>query len=182
MSDRTSMISGFLHAAGWEAAARTLVAGDASNRRYERLTRTNGDTVILMDAPADKGEDVRPFIDVTHALRAVGLSAPDIRAKDEDAGLLLIEDLGDALFARVMEDDPALEKPLYEASVDVLLHLHREPPPDLPHYDAVIMTDRASLAFDWYQRGALGGIDIKAQTRFQKAMAGCLAPLQSVTP
>lgn len=72
----------FLGSAGWDAAARIVVAGDASNRRYERLTTAAGQTAILMDAPTDKGEDVKPFVHITGLLRAKGLSAPRILARD----------------------------------------------------------------------------------------------------
>jgi hypothetical protein len=37
-AERDGMISGFLTTAGWGSAARTALAGDASFRRYWRLT------------------------------------------------------------------------------------------------------------------------------------------------
>lgn len=179
MSDRSAQIETFLTQAGWGGIPRTLVAGDASNRKYERLTRGAQDTAILMDAPPEKGEDVRPFIAITDYLVNIGLSAPRIFARDVEHGFLLIEDLGDALFARVMAKTPALEQPLYEASVDVLVHLHRAMPPILPAYDAETMTPLAALAFDWYQRGATGGVDEDAKAVFSAAFHDALAPLDA---
>ncbi|MEO0379986.1 MAG: phosphotransferase [Pseudomonadota bacterium] len=177
MSKRAALISAFLDQAGWGDVPRKLVAGDASNRRYERLERSAQDTAILMDAPPDKGEDVRPFVQITEHLRAAGLSAPEIFARDDTHGLLLIEDLGDDLFARVMADDPTLELALYAASVDVLVHLHQATAPDLPHYDADIMTDRAALAYDWYQRGVNGTVNEDQRATFASAFHACFAPL-----
>ena len=182
MSDRATLIDAFLAQAGWGQIPRTLVAGDASNRRYERLSRGAGDTVILMDAPPEKGEDVRPFVQITNHLRAAGLSAPQIYAQDEHQGFLLIEDLGDDLFARVMKDRPALEVPLYQASIDVLIHLHRTPAPDLPRYNAAVTSKLAALAYDWYQRGTMGAVDTSAKAAFERAFHACLAPLDSVPP
>lgn len=182
MPERAATISTFLERAGWGGIMRTLVAGDASNRRYERLSRSAQNTVILMDAPAEKGEDVRPFVAITNHLRSVGLSAPEIIAEDPENGLLLIEDLGDDLFARVMAADAALEVPLYQASVDVLLQLHRSEAPDLPRYDADAMTDKAALAFDWYRRGALGAVDAGERTAFATTFHARLATLDSVPP
>jgi len=176
MSDRNSTISSFLEQAGWGDATRRLVAGDASNRRYERLERPEAETVILMDAPSEKGEDVRPFVDITNHLRSVGLSAPEIFAQDQKNGLLLIEDLGDDLFARVIRADATCELPLYQASVDVLVRLHASTAPDLPTYDADVMTERAALAYDWYQRGALGSVDTLAKARFEARFHALLAP------
>ena len=113
MPDRSGHIGNFLARAGWEGASRAPLAGDASHRRYERLTNgPENARAVLMDAPPEKGEDVRPFIAIARHLGGRGLSAPAILAADESRGLLLLEDLGDDLFARVLERDPALEEPL----------------------------------------------------------------------
>ncbi|APX13097.1 aminoglycoside phosphotransferase family protein [Tateyamaria omphalii] len=181
MPDRAELKDRFLNGTGWAEAPRILVAGDASNRKYERLS-LNGQTRILMDAPPEKGEDVRPFVDVTQLLRGAGLSAPEIFAQDASNGFLLIEDLGDDLFARLINATPSLETPLYETATDVLLHLHRAATPDLPRYDAKAMTDVACLAFDWYQRGATGAVDTAARGSFAAAMKDALAPLDATTP
>lgn len=177
MPDRSQRLATFLERSGWGGIARTLVAGDASNRRYERLTRNDGISVILMDAPPDKGEDVRPFIHITNILRDARLSAPQIFAQDETNGFLLIEDFGDDVFARVMEAKPECEAPLYEASVDVLVHLHSTHAPDLPAYDAQVMTPLAALSYDWYQRGATGAVNEVAKAAFHAAFHAALAPL-----
>jgi hypothetical protein len=42
MNDRKTTIQSFLADAGWAQARRDLLAGDASNRRYDRLTKTDG--------------------------------------------------------------------------------------------------------------------------------------------
>ncbi|MBK1636151.1 aminoglycoside phosphotransferase family protein [Rhodovulum adriaticum] len=142
----------FLSGAGWGAAQRAPLAGDASNRRYERLTGgPDGAGAVLMDAPPQRGEDVRPFTAIARHLSGLGLSAPAILAEDAENGFLLLEDLGDALFARVIPRHPALEPTLYAAAVDLLADLHRAPPPGiLPAYDADLMADLACLPFDWY--------------------------------
>jgi len=179
MRDRSALITSFLDQAGWGGLPRTVVAGDASNRRYERVTRDVQTTAILMDAPPDKGEDVRPFVHITNHLRDVGLSAPEIFAQNDAHGLLLIEDLGDDLFTRVMAADPNLEEPLYAASVEVLVHLHQAHAIDLPRYDADIMTDRAALAYDWYQRGVTGSLNTLEKDAFCRAFHSSLEPLDA---
>lgn len=181
MPERASLRMHFLDRTGWGAARSELVAGDASNRRYDRLTRA-GETRILMDAPPDKGEEVQPFLDITAYLRHAGLSAPQVYAQDTKHGFLLIEDLGDDLFARVIKADKTCEISLYEAAVDVLLDLHAATPPDLPRYDARVMTDVACLAFDWYLRGAIGSVDADARAAFAAAMRAALTPLDTTDP
>ena len=150
MSNRAPLIDQFLKNTGWADATRKLLAGDASNRRYDRLHKTDGQIAILMDAPPERGEDVRPFLKVAEHLTSIGLSAPEIYHADNDLGLLLIEDLGDDLFARLMADDPTQQEPLYRAAIDALVHLHAAPAPDLPICDAKWLTDMAAPAFDFY--------------------------------
>jgi len=180
MSDnRAQQAQDFLRAAGWHDAVQLTIAGDASNRRYDRLTTADGSVAILMDAPPSKGEDVRPFVHITTFLRQQGLSAPAIYAKDPRHGFLLLEDLGDDLFARVVQTQPDHEETLYEAAVDVLVHLHRANTPDLPAYDTATMTPLATLAFDWYQLGATGYVDPDAKQQFESAFSDALRPLDA---
>lgn len=179
MPDRSALILGFLGKTDWALAHRRTIAGDASNRRYERLTRTDGATAILMDAPPDKGEDTRPFVQITEYLRKANLSAPRIYAQDTANGFLLLEDLGDDLFARIVAEFPKMERPLYEAATDVLLHLHRFDPPNLTRCDPRMMTDMISLAFTWYRRSVLGHTNEAAQTEFQDAFHEALKPLDA---
>jgi aminoglycoside/choline kinase family phosphotransferase len=177
MRDRATLSAYFLARTKWGTAARVTIAGDASNRRYERLTRSDNKTAILMDAPPEKGEDTAPFIGITNHLRALNLSAPRILEKDTANGFLLLEDLGDDLFARVVAADPTLEEFLYKAAVDVLLHLHNAPPSNVAPYDSDAMTQMASLSFDWYQKGALGYCNETAKSAFQSELHAALAPL-----
>ena len=158
---RAALIGPFLTAVGWADARRRTIAGDASNRSYERLTRPDGATAILMDSPPDRGEDVRPFIGVADYLCGLGLSAPRLYHRDETQGLLLIEDLGDALFARLMAADPARQAPLYRAAADVLVTLHGAPVMNLPLCDAEWLTGMMEPAFSWY--APQGGAETAAQ-------------------
>lgn len=150
--------------AGWSDARRVPLAGDASPRRYDRLHRPDGATAVLMDADPATGEDVRPFLAIARHLAALGLSPPAILAEDTRHGFLILEDLGDALYARVAAADPAAEPMLYDAAVDVLAHLQAQPPPPgLADYDAPAMGAAASLAATWYASEATGaGADAAA--------------------
>ena len=167
MTDRNSLCETFLSATPYADWQRGPLAGDASNRRYERLTAVDGKTVVLMDAPPEKGEDVRPFVRIAEYLRAQGLSAPQILAQDVEHGFLLLEDLGDDLYARIILRDPALEKELYEAATDALVALHQAPMPDLEPYGPRMMAEMAGLALFKYRDGILGGHDPSLQSRFE---------------
>ena len=100
MSARDDAIARFLDSAGWGEAERRPLAGDASFRRYDRI-RLNGRSAVLMDAPPPLN-DVRPFLAVDRLLRRHGLSAPEGLASEVPAGLVLLEDLGDDTYGRVL--------------------------------------------------------------------------------
>lgn len=161
MTNRKALAQTFLNGTDWAGTEPVSLAGDASNRRYDRLTRA-GETAVLMDAPPEKGEDIRPFVRIAHFLSDCGLSAPKILAEDPENGFLLLEDLGDDLFARVAAARPALEEQLYTAATDVLVQLHRHDPPKLEPYAPQFMTEMAALAWDWYQKGITGTADAGA--------------------
>ncbi len=175
MTDRAELADIFLAATPWGLADRALLAGDASNRRYERLTDPNtGKTAVLMDASPEKGEDVRPFVKIAKYLCSQNLSAPEILAEDAENGFLLIEDLGDDLFARVIPHAPELERPLYEAATDVLVQLFSAPMPDLDPYGPRLMAEMAGLAIRKYRAGILGSHDEDLQVRFENAFEDIL--------
>ena len=155
---RQELIEKFLTGAGWQAAVRAPLAGDASNRRYERLDHAEFGAGVLMDAPPEKGEDVRPFAAITDLLRGAGLSAPRILASDPEHGFLLLEDLGDDLLVRVCARQPSLETSLYEACVDLLANFHTQvsPPENLKPYDLDTYLREVALVTDWYLPGATG--------------------------
>jgi aminoglycoside/choline kinase family phosphotransferase len=168
-SERSAEIDAFLSASGWSGARRSPLPGDASTRRYERISL--GDRqAMLMDAPrgnedapcppgASEAERlalgwnatsrlaasrVEAFAAVGAHLRGLGFSAPEVLAVDPARGLAIVEDLGELLFARAIPEG-ANEIVLYEAAALLLARLHAAPMPDrLPGPDG----DWPLLPFD----------------------------------
>jgi aminoglycoside/choline kinase family phosphotransferase len=139
----------FLAGCGWEGARIEPLAGDASFRRYFRV-RDGDRTAVLMDALPPL-EDVRPFVAVAEWLASVGLSAPEIIARDVDRGLLLLADFGTWRMREVADDDPSRERELYELATDVLIHLHLHPPmPGLPVQGLDQWLEELTLFTEWY--------------------------------
>ena len=122
MTGRDAAIARFLAEAGWGAAQRAPLAGDASFRRYDRIRR-DGRSVVLMDAPPPRN-DVRPFLAIDRLLRAHGLSAPEVLAADARAGLVLLEDFGDDTYGRMLAEGGD-EAQLYRLAVDALIQIGR---------------------------------------------------------
>jgi hypothetical protein len=152
MAERDAEIARFLDTNGWGEARRAPLAGDASFRRYIRLT-DGARRAILMDGPPPR-ENVRSWIAVARHLGGLGFSAPRVFAADTDAGLALIEDFGDDTYTRLL-DGGADERTLLALAVDVLIALHRIPreraiPPSLPPYDDRRLFEEAGLLVEWY--------------------------------
>jgi aminoglycoside/choline kinase family phosphotransferase len=134
-----------LHAvfgAGAAVDSLTALAGDASSRRYFRVSlRAPGapKSVIVMELPGGSGlplsseelaifkEQPRelPFVSVHRLLARIGVNVPAIYGHWEDERILLLEDLGDtALWDQVqgLPDDAVLA--WYRKAIDQLLILH----------------------------------------------------------
>lgn len=126
-AEREILIARFLARHGLSQAKRGRLAGDASFRSYDRLEDGTGEgarrRVVLMDAPPP-AEDVRPFVRIARHLHAGGFSAPAVLAEDAEAGLLLLEDLGDDTYTRLLARGHS-ERELYTLAVDTLIALHR---------------------------------------------------------
>ncbi|MBZ0130365.1 MAG: phosphotransferase [Rhodobacteraceae bacterium] len=153
---RAAEIAHFLGQAGWSGASAGPLAGDASARSYLRL-HLGGTSAVLMDAPPGSGEDIAPFLAIARYLKGEGYSVPEIIAADPATGLILMEDLGDDLYARLSSRAPAVEPELYDAAVALLVDLHqRTLPADLPPYSAEVYEHEARLLTDWYLPAATG--------------------------
>jgi len=139
----------FLASCGWAGARVEPLAGDASFRRYFRVV--DGERrAVLMDAPPPL-EDVRPFVAVAEWLGTVGLSAPQIMARDLDRGLLLLDDFGDWRLREILDEDPTRERELYELATDLLVHLHSHPPMEgLRPHGLDQWLEELQLFTEWY--------------------------------
>lgn len=157
---RTRALEGLLAATGWADARRSPLAGDASFRSYQRLER-QGASAVLMNAPPGR-ERLEPFVRVAQLLTGVGLSAPRLLGADIAAGWLLLEDLGDQTFSRVLaRGGEDTEAALYGLAVDTLAALHQRVSPQglaaLPAFDPPRALREAALLLDWYWPALHGG-------------------------
>ncbi|MGB3457524.1 MAG: phosphotransferase [Litorimonas sp.] len=198
MSERRADLEAFLAQAGWGDATREPVAGDASTRRYTRLT-LHGRRAVVMDAPRGDeapgeaegmtpalraklgynalarlaGPNLEAFLAVAEQLTLRGFSAPQVYSADVDRGFALLEDLGEDDYWRVIHEDSGMERPLYEAAVDVLAAIHRSTFPRRPKvaetewvirdYDEAALLAETDLMLDWYVPDA--GVDVGEAAR-----------------
>ena len=164
----------FLARHGWEGADIVPLAGDASFRRYFRVS--DGDRrAVLMDAPPPH-EATAPFLSVAGWLSERGFAAPAVHAHDPDQGLVLMEDFGDGRMREVVDAGPAGDVSFYEAAVDLLVRLHRHPAGPFRSYDAGELHREAALLLDWYCPAV--GLDVGAdryRAAWDAVLAGALA-------
>ncbi len=164
----------FLAAHGWGGATAASIPGDASFRHYTRLIEGER-KAILMSAPPPQ-EDVGPFLLVARHLAAHDFAAPDILAADEARGLVLLGDLGDRRMREAVDAEPALERPVYEAAVDLLIRLHRAERVDRPLYDDAVLHREVDLFVDWWTPAAGLAIDRAGWSRAWTAVLSALPP------
>ncbi len=188
--ERTRAARRLIERAGFARAGRRHLQGDGSTRRFERV-HGSGATAVLMDWPkpaapphrdsraAFRARTVDAFLAVDAALRALGLSAPEILAADREAGLLLMEDFGsDGI---VIDGAPDPER--HAAAIDVLAAIHGSPRATvlpvpgggehrlLPLSAKVLTADLAFFA-DWYVPQATGAaLDRSAAESFMGVWA-----------
>jgi aminoglycoside/choline kinase family phosphotransferase len=163
----------FLAAAGWGGARIEPLAGDASFRRYFRV-RDGERRAVLMDAPPPH-EDPRPFVAVAEWLTGRGFSAPDILARDLEAGLLLLSDFGDDRLRERLDVEPQREAELYTLATDLLVALHKHPPmPGLRPHGPSEWLSELTLFTDWYAPAV--GLEVD-QASYRAAWEEVLGPV-----
>ena len=164
---RADDIHEFLTSTGWAKATRAPLAGDAGNRRYERLADSANNKAVLMDADPAMGEDVRPFLKIAAHLTSCGLAAPKIFSQNAEQGLILMQDFGDGLLFTLAEQSPDLELGLYRLALAALDQLHKTAPPTgVGQYMADDMAKGAEITLAWYCNQELAAA-IAAELRMQ---------------
>lgn len=126
-----------------------------------------------MDAPPDGSTTA--FVAMTEWLRAAGLSAPEIFCARPEAGLLILEDLGDAKVSSLLSVERRPE--IYDACLDLLLHIRACKPPPLARPDARTLAAWTTLADEWYP-----GADPHALSRFRAVLETVLEEFVAVPP
>ena len=138
-----------------QAPAMTMVAGDASNRRYFRLTLAAG-TYILAEAPpaTEKNE---AFLATRELLAGAGVAVPAVYAADLARGYLLLEDLGDRVM--LAELDAGSVDGCYGRACEVLSQMAALPADQLalPAYDETLLGEELGRFPHWFVDSLLGG-------------------------
>jgi aminoglycoside/choline kinase family phosphotransferase len=132
----------------------SVVAGDASNRRYFRLETSGGSYIVAEAPPATEKNEA--FVAIGELLAKAGIAVPHILAVDYARGYLLLQDLGDRTLLPELNADTvdgyygqAFESLHKLAAVDVGKL-------DLPEYDVVQLTEELERFPVWFVQALLG--------------------------
>lgn len=110
----------------------TPMPGGASTRRYLRLETSRG-PIVAMFVPDAAPEEVTsgepsarwPFLEVRDLLEARGVRVPRVYAEACEAGLILVEDLGEETLAAFLERAPDRREAIYRTAVTDLANAQR---------------------------------------------------------
>ena len=150
--DRIKSIHDWLTDIFGEPVTLISLAGDASLRRYFRLTLA-GKRYVLMDSPPDYAPTAT-FIQVTHTLSQANVVVPEIIAADNDRGFLLLSDLGEIHYLDRLTE--ATAPALYHRAIDTLIKMQSAETTALPAYDRQRLDDETQLFEDWFLGRHLG--------------------------
>ena len=154
MGSRLDQINVFLESNQIKQKKIEAINSDASFRRYFRVAGK-----ILMDANPTEVDDLDAFINIDNLLINISLNAPKIYSIDKENGFLLLEDLGDNLFSKVLNENN--EESLYKKAVDILVYLHDRninlfsKNNLVENYSDEKLISESELFIEWYIKGHL---------------------------
>jgi aminoglycoside/choline kinase family phosphotransferase len=136
------------------AATLRPASSDASFRRYFRVDRSGGGTLIVMDAPPPR-ESVGPFVHIAALIAAAGLHAPRVLEADAGNGFLLLDDLGSTLYLGVLQqaqaagDHGRADRLMRDAIAALVVWQRKVSPATLPPYDDALLRRELELFPEW---------------------------------
>ena len=139
------------------ALSVTLVAGDASPRRYFRVQthaagKAASSIIAVLSPPSEKNE---AFLFIRELFEANGIIVPRLVSADPDAGFFLLEDFGDTLLLDALRQDQASR--WYPQALDILAQqrLIDQGEAHLPPYDEALLVEEMDLFPEWFLKGLL---------------------------
>ena len=123
-----------------------LITGDASFRRYYRVTVSSDNYILMVSDP--EIQDNAPFIELNSFFSSGGIKVPHILSFDKAKGYILIEDLGRIHLADCLRKGDI--NVLYKEVIDVLPHIARLPAHQaMKPYDALFIDSELEIFKTW---------------------------------
>lgn len=134
--------------------ALSVVAGDASARRYFRLALDSCSYVVVEAPPATEKNEA--FVDVAKLLDGAGVKVAAVLGVDYGRGFLLLEDLGDQVLLPLLGADSVDSR--YHQAFEVLAQMAAV---DAAHtglgdYDRALLGEELGRFQQWFVQALLG--------------------------
>ena len=158
------------------ALSLTLVAGDASPRRYFRAqietgSKTQPSLIAVISPPTEKNE---AFLAIRDLLEASAVRVPSLVTADLQAGFFLLEDFGDALLLDALRQGQISR--WYPHALQILKRQRSIDPSEtgLPPYDKALLVQEMDLFPRWFLGDLLGFTDTEIEAAHLREVWICL--------
>lgn len=133
------------------------LTGDASDRRYYRVLRTDGDSFVLALHAGAIDYEALPFVAVWRLMRAIPLPVPELLDHSNALGIIAQQDLGDVtLQAHLGAATPDEHAALYRQAVSLLAVLQQRgddlASDEYPPYRVAFDTDKLSWELEFFYK------------------------------
>ena len=144
MEEIRSNIKKILEKEKIEVKKLSLLAGDASNRKYFQYFSSRKNYVIMYDKDEKNLED---FIKVTKILKKF-VVVPSIIHDFSKQSILVLENFGPTKYSEIITKKN--RKKIYRLAVDTIFDIQKIRRPDLSKYSLNMFNAESNLFFDWY--------------------------------
>ena len=144
MEEIRSKIKKILEKEKIEVKKLSLLAGDASNRKYFQYFSSRKNYVIMYDKDEKNLED---FIKVTKILKKF-VVVPSIIHDFSKQSILVLENFGPTKYAEIITKKN--RKKMYRLAIDTIFEIQKIKNQDLPKYSLNMFIAESNLFFDWY--------------------------------
>ena len=144
MEEIRSKIKKILEKEKIEVKKLSLLAGDASNRKYFQYFSSKKNYVIMHDKDE---KNLNDFIKVTNILKKF-VVVPSIIHDLSKQSILVLENFGPTKYSEIITKKN--RKKIYRLAVDTIFDIQKIKHPDLLKYSIDMFITESNLFFDWY--------------------------------
>ena len=144
MEEISSKIKKVLEAKEIEVKKLSLLAGDASNRKYFEYFSEKENYIIMYDIDE---KNLKNFIKVTRILKKF-VVVPSIIYDFSEQSILVLENFGPTKYANIITEQN--RQKIYKLAVETIFDIQKIKNPDLPEYTLNMFIEESNLFFDWY--------------------------------
>lgn len=126
----------------------TPIQGDASLRKYDRISTQYGN-IILMDCPPTYCS-VKPFMDIAVLLRKHHILTPNIIEADITNGFLLLEDFGDTKIKDVLNNNNEHNYKIYSNIIHILQRIQTIETNEVELHTDDVLLEGINTFIEWY--------------------------------